>query len=343
MSGESPQRAVLAKSQVAELLEPRAAAVDHLLAPGNERANLVGVGVGVKWTGGQPTGQPALLTLVTQKLTSDALPRRDRIPARIADVPTDVVAVGHPFAGAVGVLVERRRPAPGGYSVGHKAITAGTITTAAYDLLPGGTVSPPAAGVGVPPRVYVLGNNHVLANGNSAAIGDAILQPGPYDGGRDPDDQIAELSRFIPIKFYPEIPKESHDNVVDAAVALTQESTVDRLLYWVGRVQGWRRKADVTVGTVVQKVGRSTGYTLGRITAVAVTIDIAYAGGRSARFHDQVLTTAMSAPGDSGSLLTNLDGAAVGMLSAGSPAATIYNQIENVRSLLMIEVAEAVV
>lgn len=343
MSVQPPRGAVLRPSSVAELLEPRAVAVEQLLTPSNERANLVGVGVGVKWTGGEPTGRPAVLALVTQKLPSAALLPRDRVPPRVEDVPTDVIAVGQPFAGAEGVLVDRRRPVPGGYSVGHRAITAGTITTAAYDLLPGGKVSPPVAGIGVPQRVYILGNNHVLANGNDAGIGDPILQPGPYDGGKDPDDQIAELTRFIPIKFYPEIPKESHDNTVDAAVALTQEAAVDRMLYWIGRVQGWRRRNDVTVGTMVQKVGRSTGYTLGRITAVAVTIDIGYGGGRSARFHDQILTTAMSLPGDSGSLLTNLNGAAVGMLSAGSPVATIYNQIENVRSLLMVEVAEAIV
>jgi hypothetical protein len=283
------------------------------------------------------------VTLVRQKLPVDALSRADRIPPRIDDVPTDVLTVGQPFAGAAGVLTQRRRPAPGGYSVGHKAITAGTITTAAYDVLPGGTISPPAGGIGNPTRVYILGNNHVLANGNAAAIGDAILQPGPYDGGRDPDDQIAELTRFIPIKFFPDIPKEQHDNIIDAAVALTDEAAVDRLLYWVGRVRGWRRRANVTVGTVVQKVGRSTGFTLGRITADSVTIDIGYNGGRSARFHDQIITTPMSLPGDSGSLLMNLDGAAVGMLSAGSPASTIFNQIENVRSLMMIEVAEAIV
>lgn len=336
-------RAALPAATIEDLREPHESAAEQLLSPGNERANVVGVGVGVKWTDGQPTGTPAIVTLVTQKVPASELRTRDRVPRRVDDVPTDVLTVGQPFAGAAGVLVERRRPALGGYSVGHKAITAGTISTGVYDLLPGGTVSPPVGGIGVPPRTYILSNNHVLANGNAASIGDAVLQPGPYDGGKDPDDQIATLTRFIPISFFPDVPKEDHTNVIDAAVAEVAESSLDRQLFWIGRVRGWRRKAGVTVGTVVQKVGRSTGYTLGRITVVMATIDIAYGGGRSARFREQILTTPMSAPGDSGSLLTTLDSEAVGMLSAGSPATTIFNQIENVRSLMMVEVAEAVV
>ncbi len=47
----------------------------------------------------------------------------------------------------------------------------------------------------------------------------------------------------------------------------------------------------------------------------------------------------MSASGDSGSLLTWLYYIAARLLFAGSSVATIINQIENVRSLLRVEVA----
>jgi hypothetical protein len=47
-----------------------------------------------------------------------------------------------------------------------------------YDFLPGATVNPPAPGIGVPTKFYLLSNNHVLANSNNAMIGDPILQPG---------------------------------------------------------------------------------------------------------------------------------------------------------------------
>lgn len=88
--------------------------------------------------------------------------------------------------------------------------------------------------------------------------------------------------------------------------------------------------------------GRTTNYAVGWIVAVNATIDVGYGGGRLARFLDQIVTTNMSAPGDSGSLITTLDEAAVGLLFAGSSVATIANQVENVRTLLRVEVAEQI-
>jgi hypothetical protein len=69
---------------------------------------------------------------------------------------------------------------------------------------------------------------------------------------------------------------------------------------------------------------------------------VGYGGGRTARFRDQFVTTGISAGGDSGSLVTTLDNVAVGLLFAGSSISTIINPIENVRSLLRVEVAEQV-
>ena len=313
------------------------------------RANVVGMGVGVKWKNGEPTGQPALVVLVSQKLEKDQLSPADFVPPKLADMQTDVLAVGYPFAGggeslagASQTLAKRARPAKGGYSVGHKDITAGTIATCVYDILPGGTVSPPTHGIGIPPKFYILSNNHVLANSNAASLGDAVLQPGPYDGGTDPADRIANLSRFIPITFDPPVPRSSHRNLVDAAIAEGQFHDLDREIYWIDRVRGWRPRGGVTVGTLVQKTGRTTNYTIGRITAVNATVDVGYGGGRVARFTDQIVTTNISAGGDSGSMVTTLDNIAVGLLFAGSSIATIVNQIENVRSLLRVEVAEAI-
>jgi hypothetical protein len=48
------------------------------------------------------------------------------------------------------LLARKIRPAKGGYSVGHFSITAGTIATCVYDLLPGGSINPPAHGIGTP-------------------------------------------------------------------------------------------------------------------------------------------------------------------------------------------------
>lgn len=324
-------------------------AMAEVMAPDHPRANVVGVATGVKWSNGRPTGEPALLVLVTHKVAPEQLSAADIVPSAIDGMQTDVLEVGFPVAGGeqqleVGVqtLARRIRPAEGGYSVGHFAITAGTIATSVYDILPGGSTTPPAHGVGVPPRYYILSNNHVLANSNAARLGDPILQPGPFDGGLDPSDRIATLSRFVPITFDPPTPRALHNNLVDAAIAVAEFHDIDREIYWVGYVRGWRPKANVAVGTVVQKTGRTTNYTLGRIMAINATVDVGYGGGRVARFRDQLITSNISAGGDSGSLVTTVDNVAVGLLFAGSATVTILNQIENVRSLLRVEVAEEI-
>ncbi|MBM3235919.1 hypothetical protein FJZ31_06425 [Candidatus Poribacteria bacterium] len=342
-------RMMLAVADIESVQKACSAAVGEFMDPARQRANVVGMGVGVKWKNGQPTGEPALVVLVTHKVAKEQVSAADMVPPKLADMQTDVLAIGYPVAGGgesfetgVQTLAKRIRPAKGGYSVGHVKITAGTIATCVYDILPGGSTNPPVHGVGIPPRYYILSNNHVLANSNAAALGDSILQPGPYDGGTDPADRIATLSRFIPITFEPPVPRAQHRNLVDAAIAEGQFHDLDREIHWIGHMRGWRRKANVTVGTVVQKTGRTTNYTTGRITAINATIDVGYGGGKVARFIDQIVTTNISAGGDSGSLVSTLDELVVGLLFAGSSIATIVNQIENVRSLLRVEVAERI-
>lgn len=339
----------LSEQAMAEAQKAYSAAAEEFLAPEKLCTNVVGMGVGVKWKNGQPTGEPALVVLVTHKLAKDEVSPTDLVPQKLAEMQTDVLAIGYPTAGgdeplavAPQTLARRIRPAEGGYSVGHAKITAGTIATCVYDILPGGSTNPPRHGIGIPHRYYILSNNHVLANSNAASLGDPILQPGPYDGGTDPSDRIATLSRFIPITFEPPVPRPLHRNLVDAAIAEGQFHDLDREIYWIGYVQGWRQRAMVTVGTIVQKSGRTTNYTIGRTTAINATVDVGYGGGRVARFSDQIVTTNISAGGDSGSLVTTLDNIAVGLLFAGSSIATIVNQIENVRSLLRVEVAEQI-
>jgi hypothetical protein len=341
----SERKMMLAQAEIAAAEKAFDASHESFLEPEKLKPNVVGMGVGVKWTGGEPTGEPALVVLVTQKLDKELVSRAERIPTKLGDMQTDVLAIGYPVAGGgasleadAQTLTSRIRPAEGGYSVGHRDITAGTIATCVYDILPGGRVSPPSHGIGIPRRYYILSNNHVLANSNAANLGDPILQPGPYDGGAMPADQIARLSRFIPINFLP----SRQINLVDAAIAEGRFHDLDREIYWVGYVRGWRRRSDVKVGTIVQKTGRTTNYTVGRITAVKATVDVGYGGGKVARFSDQIVTTNISAGGDSGSLVTSLDNVAVGLLFAGSSIATIVNQIEHVRNLLRVEVAEEI-
>ncbi|MFJ8823492.1 hypothetical protein ACIREE_17065 [Streptomyces sp. NPDC102467] len=348
-------------------------------------ANVVGFGHGVKWIGGEPTGEPAVLVLVTQKVPESLLPERDVIPRQMDDgTPTDVVAVGQisaqrrqsrpsgaradegvtyvpdggvsqRFAGfgqprldELGglatfepqLLVRRLRPCPSGFSVGNVAVTAGTLGSVVYDFLPGATVDPPGPGLGTPAKFYILSNNHVLADSNRARPGSAIVQPGTFDGGTDPADRIATLSRFITIQFAPQTPLDQQNNVVDCALGEVQFQDATREQHFSGAPRAWRRKTNVAVGDLVKKTGRTTNISFGRIMAVDTTIDVDYGTAGTARFRDQILTTNISAGGDSGSLVTSLDQVVVGLLFAGSSQVTVANHVENVRTLLRVELAE---
>lgn len=350
----------------ADLAHVQAAEQEALL----DKPNVVGVALGTKYTNGQDTGEKAVTVLVEMKLPENMLSNDERVPRTLGKAAIDVQEVGvlqaGPLAGSTAglatfpkdamwaasgngsrhavapddialatredpgpLLLKRRlRPALSGVSVGHVAITAGTLGTCCYDA---GTFP------GIPPRYYILSNNHVLANSNAASIGDPILQPGPFDGGVLPADLIARLSRFVPIKFI-QAGQPPPLNLVDAAIAEGEFHDLDRRIYWVGDLKGVNNVP--TVGMPVQKTGRTTNWTTGTIQNINATVDVNYSGGRVARFAQQILTSNMSAGGDSGSLVADLDEKAVGLLFAGSAAVTIINPIGPVQSLLGIRVAE---
>jgi hypothetical protein len=299
------------------------------------RPLVVGVALGHKLVGGLDTGARAIVVLVENKIAEAALPAAELVPPWIGGIPTDVQAVGklragpQPLATVEAIALTRRmRPVRGGISVGHHAITAGTIATGCYDA----TASP-----GMPSRFYLLSNNHVLANSNNAAVGDAILQPGAYDGGTVQADTIGHLSRFVTIQFV-DGSAAPPVNEVDAAIAEVDLVDLDRHVHWVGDLRGI--VAVPPVGLGLSKCGRTTGFTTGRIVNINATVDVNYGDGKVARFVGQLVTSPMSAPGDSGSLIADLNGNAVGLLFAGSAQATIVNPITAVQRLLGVKVVD---
>lgn len=346
--------------QTLELSKVQEESEQELLA----KQNVTGVALGNKVTEEEDTGEPAIVVLVESKLSKDLLPKADLVPATIKGVATDVVEVGEIFAGkprtrlvepparerftlahgdgleleeeealeefeeaAPLILRQRRRPAMGGFSVGHYRVTAGTIATCCYDMSPF---------PGIPRRYYILSNNHVLANSNAANVGDPILQPGRVDGGQMPADVIGRLSRWITIRW--KTPTETPRNYVDAAIAEGSFSELDREIFWVGYVKGINPSP--RVGDIVEKTGRTTNFTTGRIQALNATVNVNYGGGRVATFSRQIVTTNMSAPGDSGSLVCDTTENAVGLLFAGSSQVTIMNNILYVQRLLRIRLHE---
>ena len=282
--------------------------------------NVVGVGVGKKQVKGKQKDDLCISVYVKEKISPDALPSGAAVPTAFDGVKTDVIEVGEIEAQA---YTARIRPAKPGYSMGHFKITAGTFGCLVRDVCP-------------PCRTYILSNNHVLANSNAASVGDPILQPGRVDGGTYPQDFIARLERFVPIRFN----DPDRYNLVDAALAQPRDQRdVVSSIVAIGTPRGI---VEAKPGMKVIKSGRTTQTTTGTVIGVDATIAVGYGASGVAYFRNQILTTDMSQGGDSGSLLLNRDDAkATGLLFAGSSRVTVHNNITNVLMGLGVELITA--
>lgn len=247
------------------------------------------------------------------------------LPATVAGVPVSaevsgpIVAFGDPPGAAAARDVDPKRtfprPVPIGVSAGHTSVTAGTIGARVTDGR----------------RVYALSNNHVFAASNQGRRGDRLLQPGKVDGGRDPDDVIGTLHDFEPLRFCNAVLCPA--NHIDAALALTDDEHLGSGTPEDGYGSPRGRPADASLGMQVQKYGRTTGYTHGRVVGLHATLDVDYRTG-VVRFEDQIVIGGgdFGAPGDSGSLIVTEgvllgDRRPVALLFAGSSSTTIANPI----------------
>ena len=286
---------------------------------------VVGTAVGLL-----PNGKLGLKVLLARHDVTGLPSVLDGIPVA-AQVTGMIVAFSDP--------TKRQRPAPLGFSVGHPAITAGSIGARVVD------------GSG---NVYVLSNNHVLANSNDATIGDAALQPGPYDGGTAPADQIGTLAAFNTIDF------SGGANTIDAAIALSGTTSLDNAtpaddgygapnaaIFGDANGDGVLDDETALLGLSVQKYGRTTKLTHGQITGINATVTVCYEVFfgfciKSARFVDQLVIEpgTFSGGGDSGSLIVTDDGNKnpVALLFAGSSTQTIANRIDLVLNRFAVHV-----
>lgn len=281
------------------------------------RPGVVGTAVGLN-----SSGQP-VVKVYTTAMGAAALPQN------VAGVPVSLEVTGrfvsfadppndgsvNANAGEVDPKAGFPRPVPIGVSTGHPDITAGTIGARVTD----GN------------RIFALSNNHVFANNNGAREGDNLLQPGVADGGRNPDDALATLYDFEPIQF---CGVTCPFNKLDAALALTTAENLGKETPEDGYGRPRSETMEATLGMRVQKYGRTTGHTVGRVTGINGVIDVNYRTG-SARFEGQIIITdgSFSTGGDSGSLVVSkgllaADRRPVGLLFAGSSTNTIANPID---------------
>lgn len=225
----------------------------------------------------------------------------------IAKGEVDVQVVGDihavrplPSSSLAPLLRQRNRPLIPGCSLGHYNITAGTL--GGFVKLSDGSTK-------------ILSNNHVLADSDAGRIGDRILQSGPIDGGAIEDDVVAKLHEYAPLR--------SH---IDAALATMEDNITFENHYDQQRLVG---VDEISLEAEVSKLGRTTGLTKGKITAVGVD-DVPVRYGRTVVYFDnQVEVESEDGPfsqgGDSGALIFNKDLNAVALLFAGTTTGGAFN------------------
>jgi hypothetical protein len=301
-------------------------------------ANVHAVGVGRKMVEGQPTDELAVRIYVVQKFAESAIPPRDLLPAELDGIPCDVIesppafiqpstrttstsvnpAPGEAIPGpivniaAVNCTDDRRRRQRAfgaGISVAHRNVTAGTIGYFCRSTRTGDN----------PEDVFILSNNHVLANVNQGVQGDEILQPGPADGGL-PADLVATLHRFVRIRLGGDVP-----NRVDAAIGrLVPNMGHNVSICSIGGVTGTDRAVEEMR---VRKHGRTSGLTDGVVTDESVNSLVGMSHSDPSvvglfqgqmRIERAGSSTAFGLGGDSGSLVVSRDTRrAVGLYFAG--------------------------
>ncbi|KGM93104.1 hypothetical protein FDC62_10505 [Clostridium botulinum] len=277
------------------------------------KANVVGIGLGKQVSKRQFTGEKCITVFVSGKFPEDQLAKKDLIPHIYKGIKTDVLPSGPistcSFTGKI-------RPVIGGF---------GISPTTSNEVGSVGCLVKDKNGY------YILSNNHVLADTNKIPLGTTIVQPSIKDRGNNPEDVVAKLTKFVPIKF------KNKDNIpenyVDAAIAkVINEEEVSSKVAFIGEILGVKpAKLDQSV----VKVGRTTEQTFGLVLAEGASIIVEY-GDEKAIFKNQIVTTKMTSEGDSGSLLTDSEGYAVGLIYAHSQKHSYHNNISDVLEKLEV-------
>ena len=277
--------------------------------------NVVGVGIGPKRVSDRETETLGIRLYVRTKFAKSRIVRKHALPATICGFPTDVIEVGSPrvLHGATDVRI---RPARPGCSVAAAAF--GGISGDFPGTL--GALVQDTTG-----KLYLLSNNQVLAVEELCQPGTAIFQPsGPRSSNR-----IGKLAAVV--SFNP-----SRRTKVDCALAAVSNSSSVKgsPLPPVGPLSNATPVA-ARVGMVVEKMGATTGHTLGTVTDVSADFQIDEYLTGTVFLEDQIQISDGAAPfcsfGDSGSLVVDTaTKQATGLLAVNMGGFALANHLSDV-------------
>ena len=266
--------------------------------------NVHAVGIGRKEVMGGAVAELSVRLYVARKMPLGLLSPDQVLPRSIDGIPTDVIE-SLPARFAALPQREGMRPVLPGASIAHPSIGAGTL----------GAICRREPDDG---ERLGLSNNHVFAALGQAAVGDAIVQPGPLDvvpGGIA--GQVGQLASFVPISG-------TARNRIDAAlVAFSQgHGAAHTDIIGLGPIGSPLATAEQLS---VVKSGRTTGVTRGVVVDIDYDLQVPLGPGVMAVFEDTIRVDARDGMvadlGDSGSLFVTEDTERrpVGLLFATPP------------------------
>lgn len=266
----------------------------------------------LKQVGGVEIARQSWRIYVDQKLSIKTLAKKDLVPstvqARGLEMETDIIAIGKPVIppklGIQKSTKDRYRPLEAGISSMHKDGTACTLNAFWTDKPVGGTYG----------QTIQSSNNHCYALEDKAKVGDEIMNPSPYDGGKLPADKTGKFLFSVPITFDTYacpfrnfVARKLNflgwgrpvfgENDVDIAFASLSVDFRNK----IAREQaGFGSFADPVEGDIVAKCGRTTDKTVGKWESTNMNINVQYSRG-VVFMTDIAMANLECAGGDSGS------------------------------------------
>lgn len=298
--------------------------------------NITGVGVGLRRRGGKLTDEPVVTVMVKKKRRPSLVSRLRLIPSQV-DVdgvacPTDVIQAQAVLMSADDTpprIPDMYRPLQFGVGISNLSDArpdAGTLGAFVRDNTDG--------------SVNILTANHVIADNNTAPRGDPIYQPASLDDSSN--YRVGTLKRYVPIvggatrvdAAMASIDSRVRVNGNYGGAELSAPSASRPALgmivagdgfgnVWLTRMDATLAQLDATLlpavsGNVetgvptlmskLEKVGRTTGKTVGRVWGTGRSIDVQVPGQGLVSYSDLIWTQWMGWNGDSGAMVIRKGG-----------------------------------
>jgi len=313
-----------------------------------QKKGVNGVMIGFKKKDGELINKISIVISVIEKLPKKQIRKMDMIPKTVGGVETDVIECNNIIKSKSSKknTIKKDNICYMGTSGGHyKMDGAGTNGALFFHTNLKGK------------KTLCIGTcNHVGALSNKGNIGDPYLSPGPGDGGNIDNNIIGYLHNLIPVKTYKnpgqcrlanlisglynyssnylerktkltQYIDYSYYNFVDAALIKVNDYNVSPILDCIGIPKGIRKVGldDLKFPPLeLQKTGKKSGHTKdGILAGINCTIRKMLFNGEFANFYNQIYIlkeeNGFSALGDSGSLIFDMKGYAIGSLFHCTP------------------------